>query len=171
MKRVVLVLVAVMVIGFALNAQALTISTLTTQNSGTGSWTQSTGLGIGTFTLADLTFTISSTGGNISAGTYNATIDGVSLTAAVLGSPAKDVIFALTAGQILALNTANALNDGSFNLVVTPPTTIPGNNQFSSTLSGNANNAVTPEPATMLLMGAGLAGLPVVRRFRKKSAE
>ena len=39
----------------------------------------------------------------------------------------------------------------------------------SATLTGHTTAAVTPEPATMLLMAAGLAGLPVVRRLRKKS--
>ncbi len=37
----------------------------------------------------------------------------------------------------------------------------------SAKLSGN----VAPEPFTMALMGAGLAGLPVVRRFRRNRAD
>lgn len=31
-----------------------------------------------------------------------------------------------------------------------------------------SSNAATPEPATLLVLGLGLAGLPAVRRFRKK---
>jgi hypothetical protein len=43
------------------------------------------------------------------------------------------------------------------------------NSVVSSTLSGTYS--VAPEPATMLLMGAGLASLPIVRRLRKKGAD
>lgn len=38
---------------------------------------------------------------------------------------------------------------------------------LSASLTGN----VAPEPATMALMGAGIAGLPFVRRFRKKGSD
>lgn len=71
--------------------------------------------------------------------------------------------FSLSAVQLNALNAS--ISQGTL-----PATLILGGGTVrldSAKLSGN----VAPEPVTMALMGAGLAGLPVVRRLRRNRAD
>ncbi len=127
---------------------------------------------IGNITISDAKLTISYKDVNTSNETWNVSGDGNALgSLANVGSTITTTDFNLTPAALAALQT-----DGIFNAGVEESTA--GNDEFrlyQSTLSGNytvnqqgGGNGVIPEPASMLLMGVGLAGFGL--RSRRRAA-
>jgi len=177
MKRLVLFVVVCMLV--ASNAFALSYSSTiqeyqSYQIPNSTAWGQDWWFTSPHAAFSNLTLTITSLS-NISAAGASWTIgygtDGIpEITYGPLGSGATwPQQINITGDALTAVNTCitkDCADDDLFRIRIYTPTSAGVPN---ATLTGNT--AVTPEPATMLLMGAGLAGLPAVRRFRKKIAE
>jgi PEP-CTERM motif len=83
------------------------------------------------------------------------------------GNGQSDYLFGLNALEAAAFNAAIA---GNFNDVIALDSTISFPNQSAGPDSYTLiNNARIPEPASLAIFGAGLAGLGLIRRRRRKA--
>jgi hypothetical protein len=118
----------------------------------------------GTFTL-NLTFTAPS---GIAGGqdtTYTATVSGTISTPNVGG---VSIVFD---NPVQTFTFSNASGSGSFSITLPPIFVQSGDTaNLTAGLTGNQTAAI-PEPATMLLLGTGLAGVAARIRKRRKDAQ
>jgi hypothetical protein len=118
----------------------------------------------GNFTL-NLTFTAPSGIAGGQAATYTATVSGTISTPNVGG---VQIVFD---NPIQTFTFANASGSGSFSIELPKVFVQSGDTaNLTAGLTGNQTAAV-PEPATMILLGTGLAGVAARIRKRRKNAE
>jgi hypothetical protein len=117
----------------------------------------------GTFTL-NLTFTAPSGIAGGQAATYTATVSGTVSTPNVGG---VSIVFD---NPVQTFTFSNASGSGSFS--VTLPNVFVQSGETANLTGGlTGNQTAVPEPATMILLGTGLAGVAARIRKRRKDAQ
>jgi hypothetical protein len=116
----------------------------------------------GAFTL-NLTFTAPSGINGGQAATYTATVSGTISTPNVGG---VSIVFD---NPVQTFTFANASGAGSFSITL-PNIFVQSGETANLTAGLNGNQTAVPEPATMLLLGTGLAGVAARIRKRRKEA-
>ena len=117
----------------------------------------------GTFTL-NLTFTAPSGIEGGQATTYTATVSGTISTPNVGG---VQIVFD---NPIQTFTFSNASGSGSFSIEL-PKIFVQSGDTANLTAGLTGNQTAIPEPATMILLGTGLAGVAARIRKRRKDAE
>jgi hypothetical protein len=117
----------------------------------------------GTFTL-NLTFTSPSGIEGGQATTYTATVSGTISTPNVGG---VSIVFD---NPVQTFTFSNASGSGSFSIRL-PDIFVQSGETANLTAGLSGNQTAVPEPATMLLLGTGLAGVAARIRKRRKDAE
>ena len=116
----------------------------------------------GAFTL-NLTFTAPSGINGGQAATYTATVSGTISTPNVGG---VSIVFD---NPVQTFTFSNASGAGSFSITL-PNIFVQSGETANLTAGLNGNQTAVPEPATMLLLGTGLAGVAARIRKRRKEA-
>jgi hypothetical protein len=117
----------------------------------------------GTFTL-NLTFTSPTGIEGGQAATYTATVSGTISTPNVGG---VSIVFD---NPVQTFTFSNASGSGSFSITL-PNIFVQSGDTANLTAGLSGNQTAVPEPATMLLLGTGLAGVAARIRKRRKDAE
>jgi hypothetical protein len=117
----------------------------------------------GTFTL-NLTFTSPSGIEGGQATTFTATVSGTISTPNVGG---VSIVFD---NPVQTFTFSNASGSGSFSITL-PNVFVQSGDTANLTAGLTGNQTAVPEPATMLLLGTGLAGVAARIRKRRKNAE
>lgn len=99
---------------------------------------------------------------NVDSSINQINVSSANINASVLAIDTDfDVQFGHISGQVFGAS-AHTENGGEFHAYYT------FDDKHLTNGSTDGAGATTPEPATLLMLGFGLAGIPVVRRFRKK---
>jgi len=117
----------------------------------------------GTFTL-NLTFTSPSGIEGGQATTFTATVSGT------ISTPNVGGISIVFDNPVQTFTFSNASGSGSFSITL-PNVFVQSGDTANLTAGLSGNQTAVPEPATMLLLGTGLAGVAARIRKRRKNAE
>jgi hypothetical protein len=116
----------------------------------------------GNFTL-NLTFTAPSGINGGQAATYTATVSGT------ISTPNVGGVSIMFDNPVQTFTFSNASGAGSFSITL-PNIFVQSGETANLTAGLNGNQTAVPEPATMLLLGTGLAGVAARIRKRRKEA-